>query len=65
MPVVFRFIKSSETLLSITFNKDPEELYCYVNIMTVPGTLNWEKFTQLIAQRYLISTKQSQEFFLL
>ncbi|KAF0411265.1 FAD-binding domain-containing protein [Gigaspora margarita] len=51
MPVEFRFIKSSEALLSITFNKDPEELYCFVNVMTVPGTPNWEEFTQLIAQR--------------
>ncbi|CAG8718777.1 6597_t:CDS:2, partial [Dentiscutata erythropus] len=49
--VEFRFIKSTEALLSNTFNKDPEVLYCHIDLVTAAGTPYWEEFVQLIALR--------------
>ncbi|CAG8767456.1 24195_t:CDS:2, partial [Gigaspora rosea] len=50
--VKFRIIKSTETLLSNIFNKNPEVLYCHVNFLTVLGTPSWEEFAELIALRF-------------
>ncbi|CAG8573697.1 17617_t:CDS:2, partial [Racocetra persica] len=50
--VVFRFIKSSEALLSNTFNHDPKTLYCYLNFGSVFGTPGWNEFILFITQRF-------------
>ncbi|CAG8821450.1 32258_t:CDS:2, partial [Racocetra persica] len=50
--IVIRIIKSTEALLSTTFNHDPKTLYCQINFAAVIGTPSWEEFTQLLAQRY-------------
>ncbi|CAG8772427.1 20701_t:CDS:2 [Cetraspora pellucida] len=50
--IAIRIVKSTEALLSTTFNNDPKTLYCYINFATVIGTPYWEEFTQLLAQRY-------------
>ncbi|CAG8687454.1 649_t:CDS:2 [Gigaspora margarita] len=47
----FRIIKSTEALLSFTFNQDPEILYCLMDFVSVSGTPYYEEFTQLLAQR--------------
>ncbi|CAG8635201.1 8729_t:CDS:2, partial [Racocetra persica] len=47
-----RIIKSSEALLSNTFDHDPETLYCQIDFVTNLGTSGWEEFAQLMAQRY-------------
>ncbi|CAG8732145.1 21889_t:CDS:2, partial [Dentiscutata erythropus] len=47
----FRIIKSTKTLLSNTFDKDPEALYCHIDFVTVLDTPSWKEFAQLIAQR--------------
>ncbi|CAG8551947.1 12142_t:CDS:2, partial [Cetraspora pellucida] len=46
-----RIIKSTEALLSTTFNNDPNALYCQMDFVSVTGTPNLEEFIQVIAQR--------------
>ncbi|CAG8634082.1 4840_t:CDS:2, partial [Dentiscutata heterogama] len=47
----FRIIKSTKTLLSNTFDEDPEALYCHIDFVSVLDTPSWKEFAQLIAQR--------------
>ncbi|KAF0555484.1 FAD-binding domain-containing protein [Gigaspora margarita] len=47
----FRIIKSTKILLSNTFDKDPEALFCHIDFVSVLGTPSWQEFAQLIAQR--------------
>ncbi|CAG8749725.1 6672_t:CDS:2, partial [Ambispora leptoticha] len=45
-------IKSTDALLSTTFNHDQKTLYCQINFATIIGTPSWKEFTQLLAQKW-------------
>ncbi|CAG8694362.1 2956_t:CDS:2 [Cetraspora pellucida] len=48
----FRIIKSSNALLSTTFDHDPKALYCQLDIEAALDTPSWKEFAETIAQRF-------------
>ncbi|CAG8797054.1 30824_t:CDS:2, partial [Racocetra persica] len=58
--IVIRVVKSSDALLSNTFDHDPKTLYCYFDFASVIGTPGWEEFTQFMAQRFFDKYKAKE-----
>ncbi|CAG8515054.1 11815_t:CDS:2 [Ambispora gerdemannii] len=48
-----RFVKSSRSLLAPVYDEDPNAIYCYIQVLAVRKTLEWEEFSSELAARWI------------
>ena len=48
-----RFIKSSNKIMSPAYDKDPEAIYCMMNVMAASGTPGFEEYSVKIVQNWI------------
>ncbi|KAF9928513.1 hypothetical protein FBU30_002312 [Linnemannia zychae] len=53
--IEFRFIKSSNKMMSPAYDQDPEAVYCMINIMAATGTPGFEEFANEIVASWILN----------
>ncbi|KAK3844690.1 MAG: hypothetical protein J3R72DRAFT_437806 [Linnemannia gamsii] len=51
--IEFRFIKASDKMMSPAYDKDPEAIYCMINVMAASATPEFEKYSQGIVSNWI------------
>ncbi|OAQ26459.1 FAD-binding domain-containing protein [Linnemannia elongata AG-77] len=51
--IEFRFIKASDKILSPAYDKDPDTIFCMINVMAASGTPGFEEYSVGIAANWI------------
>ncbi|KAF9153123.1 hypothetical protein BG015_004026 [Linnemannia schmuckeri] len=57
MTMDMRFIKSSDQIMSYVYDKDPEAIFCTVEILSAAKTKGFEDFSAMLAQHWMSEYK--------
>ncbi|KAF8949021.1 hypothetical protein BGZ47_000093 [Haplosporangium gracile] len=57
MTLDMRFIKSSDQIMSHVYDKDPETIFCTVEILSAAKTRDFEDFSAMLAQHWISEYK--------
>lgn len=51
--IEFRFIKASDKILSPAYDKDPEAIFCMINVMAASATPGFKEYSCRIVSNWI------------